>query len=76
MEQEKITCPVCRQWVFKFPGEYEECPICGWFEDPIQQADHDRAGGCNHMSVNQYKKAWEAGKVGPYDENNIDDDED
>ena len=60
--EEKIICPICGKTEFEEFNDFDMCPICGWFNDGVQYDDHDYSGGCNKMSVNQYKKAWEAGE--------------
>ena len=37
---------------------FEICPVCGWQDDDIQNADPDFAGGANEMSLNQAKDAY------------------
>ena len=58
----KIICPICGQTEFEMWGDYDKCDVCGWFNDGVQYNDHNYIGGCNKMSVNQYKGAWAAGE--------------
>ena len=55
----KIICPICGKTEFESWGDYDDCPICGWYNDGLQYNDHNYEGGCNKKSVNQYKKEWE-----------------
>ena len=55
-------CPVCGKYEFERPDDFETCPICKWQDDGVQTDDPDFAGGANDMSLNEYKKAWKAGK--------------
>ena len=51
-----ILCPVCGKYTFEF--DFDICPICDWESDPIQNINHDYAGGANNMSVNEARKAY------------------
>lgn len=39
-------CPCCGYLTLPEgkPGSYEECPVCGWIDDPLQFADEKHAG--------------------------------
>ena len=53
-------CPVCKQYNFVEP--FEECPVCHWTFDIVQECYAD-VGGCgNYMSLNEARKAYEEGK--------------
>ena len=52
------TCPVCEQHTFDEPDCFEMCPICGWFDDPLQRAKPDFRGGCNEPCLNDAKAAY------------------
>ena len=62
IDKEKSICPVCGQHYFEDPGTYEDCPVCGWFDDSLQRDNPDMAGGCNVWRVNQAREAWKKGK--------------
>lgn len=57
-----IPCPVCGNISFEEEDDYDICPVCKWENDPLQRLEPDFPGSANHMSLNQYKKAWEAGE--------------
>lgn len=53
-------CPVCQQHNFKAP--FEDCPVCSWANDVVQE-DYPDLGGCgNYMSLNEARKAYKEGK--------------
>ena len=56
----KIKCPVCGKGIIL--DAWEECPVCGWLDDPFQEEQPDMDGGNNKMSLNQARKAWKEGK--------------
>ena len=47
-----LKCPVCGQFELE-EGSCDICPICGWEDDNVQNADHNYAGGANSLSVNE-----------------------
>ena len=56
-------CPVCGKHKFEFEDFFEICPVCGWKDDRWQRENPDFQGGANKMSLNQFRKAWLAGKI-------------
>lgn len=38
-------CPVCRKHKFKWFNASEECSVCGWIDDAVQEKYPDW-GGC------------------------------
>lgn len=56
-------CPCCGKFEFEEVNEYEVCEVCGWEDDPAQFEEPDYAGGPNGMSLNEYRKKWQAGEV-------------
>ena len=56
----KIKCPVCGKGIITEP--FDECPVCGWADDPFQEEAPDEGGGNNTMSLNEARKAWKEGK--------------
>lgn len=53
-------CPVCKEYGFVEP--FEECPVCHWTFDVVQEHYPD-AGHCgNYMSLNEAKQAYAEGK--------------
>ena len=37
---------------------YEQCPICGWIDDPMQNSDTTSTVGKNPISLEQARKIW------------------
>lgn len=58
-ETNKILCPVCGK---SYVEEYDICEICNWENDPVQFRKPNFAGGANKMSLNQARKAYQAGQ--------------
>lgn len=59
----KHLCPVCGEHEFDSFGSYDICPVCDWSDDPLQAMDPDEECGDNNgISLNQYKKEYEASK--------------
>ena len=57
---DKTICPCCKQHHFQYQDFYESCPICGWQDDLVQRDDPNYPGGANKLSLNQFRKQWEA----------------
>lgn len=55
MNYKDTICPVCEEYSFEFPDDYDICPICGWENDGVQREDKDYWGGANDLSVNEAK---------------------
>ena len=53
-------CPVCKQYVFEY--SYEDCPICNWTHDEVQEDFPDWAKCANIMSLNEARQAYKEGK--------------
>lgn len=51
-------CACCLQYSLPAFSEYEQCPICGWIDDPIQNSDHTSTSGCNSISLQDARKLW------------------
>ncbi len=58
----KYQCPVCGKLAFAWRGCYEVCDTCGWEDDPVQAREPDEDECANHMSLNQARAAYKAGK--------------
>ena len=52
-------CPVCRKHKFKWFNASEECSVCGWIDDAVQEKYPDWGGCQNDMSLNEARKAFE-----------------
>ena len=53
-------CPVCEEHFFT--EEDEECPICGWINDVVQELRPDVPIGANRISLNRLIENYEKGK--------------
>ncbi len=53
-------CPVCKNHNFTEP--FEDCPICNWANDIIQEEQPDLKNCGNFMSLNEAKKAYDEGR--------------
>lgn len=52
-------CPVCGKHQFQYP--FEECPVCKWANDIVQEDYPDWKHCGNLMSLNQAKARFAAG---------------
>ena len=53
-------CPVCKEYNFTEP--FEDCPICNWCNDVVQEL-YQNVGNCgNCMSFSEAKQAYAEGK--------------
>ncbi|GEC31845.1 CPCC family cysteine-rich protein [Sinorhizobium fredii] len=46
-----FACPCCDSYSLTEAGEWEICNVCGWEDDPAQEAVSDLAGGANKVSL-------------------------
>lgn len=53
-------CPVCKEYSFVEP--FEDCPVCGWCNDVVQEVEPDWKGCGNTMSLNEAKQAYAEGR--------------
>ena len=53
-------CPVCKKHDFTEP--FEDCPVCGWCNDVVQEGKPDWKKCGNFMSLNEAKQAYKEGK--------------
>ena len=51
-----FACPCCDSYSFVEAGGYEMCEICGWEDDPVQEAQPNLAGGANKVSLIQARE--------------------
>ena len=56
----KHLCPVCGMYEFPEKDSFDVCQVCGWEDDWYQLIKPDLAGGANRLSLNQFRKEWEA----------------
>ena len=59
---EVVLCPCCGQYTFSGDNTFEICEICGWENNRVQTKSPDFAGGANHMSLNEARESFRAGK--------------
>jgi Cysteine-rich CPCC len=53
------ACPCCDSLSFSEAGGYEICDICGWEDDPVQEANPMMAGGANKLSLELARQNYE-----------------
>ena len=58
----KYMCARCLQYTLDVIGEHDYCPVCGWEDDCLQNKDIRFAGGANHMSIIEARKACSEGR--------------
>jgi anaerobic ribonucleoside-triphosphate reductase len=56
------VCSCCGQKTLPKDSVFMVCKVCGWEDDEIQNLEPDYAGGANHISLNEAKKAWAEGR--------------
>lgn len=55
-----VLCPICGKYIFEF--DFDICEVCKWENDPLQNENHDYAGGANKMSVNEAREVYKQAK--------------
>ena len=61
-EELKYRCPVCGTLAFPYKDSFQGCTKCGWQDDQFQEENPDEDECANHMSLNQARAAYKAGK--------------
>lgn len=51
-------CACCLQYTLPAYSEYEQCPVCGWIDDPIQNLNPQSASGLNPTSLQEAQQKW------------------
>lgn len=51
-------CACCRRFTLPAYTEYEVCSICGWIDDPQQNADITLEQGENPVCLKEAREAW------------------
>lgn len=51
-------CACCLQYSLPAFTEYEECPLCGWIDDPKQNLDPTSTVGRNSISLLEAQQRW------------------
>ena len=54
----KKRCACCLQYTLPAYSEYEECPVCGWIDDPQQNRNITLAQGSNPTSLEEARQRW------------------
>ncbi|WP_394697974.1 CPCC family cysteine-rich protein [uncultured Sphaerochaeta sp.] len=52
------ACACCKHYSIPIDSEYEVCPVCGWIDDPYQNAHPNSTEGKNSISLDEAKKAY------------------
>lgn len=55
-------CPVCGKHKFLYYNCFEECKVCGWRDDLVQELMPDEDGGANSMSLEEAREAYAKGE--------------
>lgn len=55
IEIPRKKCHCCGEFTLPANSQYEECPNCGWIDDPFQNIHPESAVGRNSISLNQAK---------------------
>ena len=58
MRSKYTICPVCEEFSFEIPDDFDICHICGWENDGLQRDQKDYWGGANSLSVNEAKVVY------------------
>lgn len=51
-------CACCEKFTLQAYSTYEVCPVCGWIDDPKQNADELLTKGANKLSLSEARKKW------------------
>lgn len=51
-------CACCLQYTLPAFTEYEQCPLCGWIDDPAQNLDIKSTSGRNPVSLQEARQKW------------------
>ncbi len=54
-----LPCPVCGYHTFEVRGDWDNCSVCGWNSDPVQETMHDDPTGGNGISLNQARENYQ-----------------
>jgi hypothetical protein len=54
-----LPCPICGYHTFEIVGDWDNCSVCGWNSDPVQEAMHDDPTGANGISLNEARRNYE-----------------
>lgn len=62
-------CQCCFYNSLPMYSDYEKCPICGWIDDPEQNADWNLTNKSNKMSLQEARRIWH--QRNKHDEENV-----
>ena len=62
MKEKGHLCPVCGKHRFTEYDSFEICPVCGWWDEQMQEDNPDWTDCSNIMSLNEAREAWKNGK--------------
>lgn len=51
-------CACCLRYTLPAYSEYEECPVCGWIDDPRQNREIALVQGSNPISLEEARQRW------------------
>ena len=51
-------CACCGEYTIPINTEFEECPNCGWIDDPYQNRHKDSLIGKNPLTLTQARKLY------------------
>ena len=51
-------CACCMHYSLPAFSKYEQWPICGWIDDPIQNCNLTSTDGYNPISLQEARKLW------------------
>lgn len=57
-------CACCLQRSLPAGTKYATCPICGWIDDPLQNANPDLMEGRNPISLREARRRWQERQMG------------
>lgn len=57
-------CACCLHRSLPANTQYATCPICGWIDDPLQNANPDLVEGRNPISLREAQKRWQEQQAG------------
>ena len=53
-----FACLCCETYTLTEAGGWEICDICGWEDDPVQEAHPQMAGGANGSSLEEARENY------------------
>jgi len=57
-------CPVCGRFEFEYHGSMDQCEVCGWWDDLVQELNPEEDACMNRPSLNRARECYKkCGKV-------------